>query len=130
MQTRMADFVTNFSGRWFTTFGPMELTQGGNRVEGFYTYRDNRCPIEGSIRDGRFHFHYQEPTVEGEGWFDLVRHGRFAGLWRPKGVADWSSWMGEREFEGIWDSSFGLLRLAHETDRVIAAFEEVLCAVR
>ncbi len=115
--------MSNFSGRWFTTFGPMELTHDGNRVEGFYTYRENRCPIEGSIRNGRFHFHYQEPTVEGEGWFELVRHGRFAGLWRPKGVADWSAWIGEREFEGIWDSSFGLLRLAHETDRVIGFYE-------
>ena len=117
--------MPNFSGRWFTTFGPMELTQEGARVQGSYTFQKNSCPIEGSIRDGRFHFTYQEPTVKGEGWFELLRHSKFAGQWRPIGATTWSSWQGEREFEGIWDSSFGLMRLVQEPERVFGFYEAV-----
>jgi len=117
--------MTNFNGRWFTTFGPMELAQDGDRVQGFYNFQQNRCAIEGSVSDSRFQFRYQEPTVEGEGWFELVRHGRFAGQWRPEGHSRWSNWIGEREFDGIWDSSFGLLRLEQEPDRVIGFYEGI-----
>jgi len=115
--------MSNFSGHWFTTFGPMQLTQNGDRVHGSYEFQSNRCPIEGSISDGRFKFTYKEPTVEGEGWFELVRHGRFVGQWRPKGTERWSPWIGEREFEGIWESSFGLLRLVQESQRVLGFYE-------
>ena len=115
--------MLNFSGRWFTSFGPMELTQDGDRVRGFYAMHGNTCPIEGSVRDGKFHFTYQEPNVEGEGWFELARHGRFAGQWRPKGSANWLPWTGQREFEGVWESSFGLLRLIQEPERVLGFYE-------
>jgi hypothetical protein len=115
--------MPDFSGRWFTTFGPMELTQEGERVRGSYLMQQNSCPIEGTIRDGKFHFTYREPTAEGEGWFELVRHGRFAGRWRQKDSPTWSSWRGEREFEGIWETSFGLLRLVQESERVLGFYE-------
>ena len=117
--------MPNFSGRWFTTFGVMELNQERDRVRGSYLLQQNTCPIEGLIREGKFHFTYQEPPVEGEGWFELVRYGRFEGQWRPKGTSAWSSWTGQREFEGVWESSFGLLRLVQETDRVIGFYEGV-----
>jgi hypothetical protein len=115
--------LPDFSGRWFTTFGPMELTQDGDRVCGSYSMEQNSCPIEGTIREGKFNFTYREPTAEGEGWFELVRHGRFAGQWRQKDSSAWSSWRGEREFEGIWQTSFGLLRLVQEPDRVLGFYE-------
>ena len=115
--------LPNFSGRWFTTYGPMELIQDGERVHGSYEFQSSRCSIQGAISDGRFQFAYQEPTVEGEGWFELVRHGRFAGQWRPKGTEKWSTWTGERGFEGIWESSFGLLRLIEEPGRVLGFYE-------
>ena len=115
--------MTNFSGRWFTTFGPMELTQDGNHVRGSYHFQNNRCPIEGTVREGGLHFTYQEPGVEGEGWFKLERHGKFAGQWRPEGSSNWSSWVGQREFEGIWESSFGLMRLVQEPERVLGFYE-------
>ena len=104
--------MSSFAGRWFTTFGTMELSQDGSRVDGFYEFQAQRCAIQGTIiRDGRLHFTYQETTVAGEGWFGLVRHGRFAGEWRPEGTENWSSWSGQREFDGLWETSFGLLRL-------------------
>lgn len=116
-------FMSDFNGRWFTTFGPMELTQDGNRVQGFYQFKENSCPIEGSIREGRLQFSYREPTAEGEGWFELVRHGKFAGQWRPKDNPTWSSWTGQRGFEGIWETSFGLMRLVQEPERVVGFYE-------
>jgi len=101
----------------------MELTQAGNEVHGHYEFQAERCTIKGAIRDGRLHFTYQEPSVAGEGWFDLVRHGKFAGEWRPNGSDHWASWIGRREFEGIWETSFGLLRLVQEPGRVIGFYE-------
>lgn len=115
--------LPDFAGRWFTSFGPMQLTQDGAHVQGFYSMQQSQCSIEGTIRAGRFHFTYREPGVEGEGWFELLRHGRFAGEWRPKDSTRWSTWRGEREFEGIWQTSFGLLRLVQEPDRVLGFYE-------
>ena len=113
----------DFAGRWFTTFGPLELTQEGERVHGSYTMQQTRCTLEGTIRDGKLRFIYHEPEVEGEGWFELERHGRFAGQWRPKDGSDWSPWRGERGFEGIWQTSFGLLRLVQEPGHVFGFYE-------
>ena len=122
--------MSNFSGHWFTTFGPMELTQSGMQIRGFYLMHHSSCPIEGSMRDGKFHFTYQEPAAEGEGWFELVRYGKFAGQWRAKGAANWSSWSGQREFEGIWETSFGLLRLVQEPEQRFGFYESlVLCTL-
>jgi hypothetical protein len=115
--------MANFAGRWFTTFGPMELSQNGDRVQGSYQFQGNRCSIEGSMRDGRFQFCYREPTAEGEGWFVIERHGKFSGQWRAKDAETWSAWVGQREFEGVWDSSFGLLRLVQEHERVLGFYE-------
>jgi len=115
--------MSSFSGRWFTTFGPMELTQEGNRVHGLYKLQENSCEIAGSIQDGRLQFSYREPDAQGEGWFELIRHGKFAGRWRADESPTWSSWTGRREFDGIWESPFGLLRLIQEPDRVFGFYE-------
>jgi hypothetical protein len=114
---------SSFSGRWFTTFGTMELTQDGLRVNGIYEFQAQRCTIDGTIRDGHLHFTYQEPTAAGEGWFELSRHGRFVGEWRPHGTEKWSAWTGHREFDGIWETSFGLLKLVQEPERVFGYYE-------
>lgn len=101
----------------------MDLSQSDEHVHGDYTFQQSRCTIEGTIRDNKFHFTYREPAVEGEGWFELERHGRFTGQWRPKDSSDWSSWHGERGFEGIWQTSYGLLRLVAEHERVVGFYE-------
>lgn len=103
----------------------MELTQDGDQVRGRYKFQGNRCAIEGSVRDNRLQFSYQEPTVEGEGWFDLKRYGKFAGKWRANHSPHWSNWTGEREFEGIWETTFGLMRLVQEPERVFGFYEGV-----
>jgi hypothetical protein len=85
--------------------------------------QQNSCPIEGSLRDGKFHFTYRSRPLKARAGLRLVRHGRFAGQWRPKGSSTWSSWRGEREFEGIWETSFGLLRLVQEPEHVLGVYE-------
>ena len=115
--------TANFSGRWFTTFGPMELAQNGSRVQGAYQMHGQRCLIEGELRAGRFHFSYEEPAARGEGWFELARHGKFTGEWRATGSEQFSSWTGHREYDGIWESSFGLLRLVQEPEQVLGFYE-------
>jgi hypothetical protein len=117
--------MTDFSGKWHTTFGPMELAQDQARVRGAYNYRGTPCPITGKVGGGRLVFRYEEPDVRGEGWFELTRQGRaFAGLFRPEGASGWAPWEGERVgFDGLWDTSFGFLRL-HEEDDTVRGFYE------
>src|SRR5215472_10643799 len=77
---RKQDRMSTFSGKWLTTFGPMELSQDGASVRGEYCYMSAACCLEGEVSHGRLVFTYQEPEVRGEGWFELTRGGRgFAG---------------------------------------------------
>jgi hypothetical protein len=115
--------MNDFSGHWFTTYGPMNLTQSGSRVQGTYGPAGMDNAIEGTVKDGTFHFRYREPDAQGEGWFVLERYGKFAGQWRPDGMEPWGTWTGQRGFDGIWDSSFGPLRLIQEQGRVHGSYE-------
>src|SRR5947207_1050767 len=91
--------LPDFSGRWLTSFGPMQLTQEGNHVQGDYDFRGTPCQIAGTIENGKLVFEYREPTVSGEGWFELITPGKFAGQWRPHGVESYARWEVRREFE-------------------------------
>jgi hypothetical protein len=113
----------SFTGQWFSTFGPLHLEQQGDRVRGDYYMGEQECSIEGRIENSRLVFRYQEPQAAGEGWFALVRPDKFKGRWRQDGQDLWHPWVGERGFEGIWDSSFGLLRLVGEGNRVVGFYE-------
>jgi hypothetical protein len=117
--------MSTFAGKWQTTFGPMELEQTGSRVHGVYRYMSTECPIEGKVVRERLIFTYEEPAVRGEGWFELTRRGRaFAGQFRPEGADSWQPWEGERiGFDGLWNSSFGPLRLIEDGDRVRGYYE-------
>jgi hypothetical protein len=117
--------MNDFSGEWQTTFGPMNLTQEGSQVRGAYFYMGIECRIEGKLERGKLVFRYTEPTVQGDGWFELKRHGKaFAGQYRPDGAPRWENWEGERVgFDGLWNSSFGLIRLFEEDDQVRGFYE-------
>jgi hypothetical protein len=120
---KTTDAIPPFAGRWFTTFGILELEQQDDRFHGVYHFNDQECFLQGRLDQGRLVFRYQEPEARGEGWFDLVRPCRFRGQWRQEGDQHWHPWVGERGFEGIWDSSFGLLRLVQEGDNVTGSYE-------
>src|SRR5262249_7977578 len=66
---------------------------------------------------------YEEPTARGEGYFELRRDGKFAGRWHPDGAEGWADWDGERGFEGVWDTTFGPLRLVEEGGRALGFYE-------
>jgi hypothetical protein len=114
----------DFSGDWQTTFGPLHLTQRRGKITGSYTYMSAECAIRGTLRAGRFVFTYQDPDRRGQGWFEPIRGGRsFRGQYRPRG-GKWNKWEGERiGFDGLWNSSFGLVRLIEDGDRVIGFYE-------
>jgi hypothetical protein len=118
--------MSDFTGRWFTTFGRMELVQSGEHVKGTYSaYQDDAIQneIAGEVGGDVLKFRYREPYATGTGWFKLKRHGMFSGRWIEDNRGVGSFWHGHRDFDGVWDTSFGLCRLFHEADRVIGYFE-------
>jgi hypothetical protein len=114
--------MTDFSGHWLATFGPLDLRQKRGRVTGAYPSGS----IDGHVDGNRLTFRYREPTVEGDGWFELRRPDKLLGKWRPDGTTGWGEWSGERGFEGIWNSSFGPLRLVQEAENRVLGFYEGL----
>ena len=111
-----------FTGKWLTSFGPMELRQDGEKVTGSYTMPGQAKPstIFGLVKDRRLTFEYTEPNAAGEGWFELAADAStFAGKWRPAGSQDWGDWRGRRDvaavdrdaFTGLWKTSYGRMRL-------------------
>jgi hypothetical protein len=116
--------MSDFGGKWLTTFGPMELAQEGTTVRGGYGSLSTECSLEGDITQGKLVFTYHEPEEHGEGWFELTRAGKaFTGRFRPQDDPDWHPWDGERVgFDGLWNSSFGLLRLIEEGDQVQGSY--------
>jgi hypothetical protein len=115
--------MSDFTGRWITTYGPMDLMQRGNRVTG--SYYGGAATLEGTVDADRLDLRYREGQVTGEGWFRLERWGRISGQWRPDGAAGWAPWHGERGFDGVWNTSFGPMRLFHHADRVHGFYEGV-----
>ncbi len=115
----------DFSGKWHSTFGPMELFQRGAQVRGHYVFRGVRCTLTGEVHGDRLTFTYQEPTFRGEGWFELTRKGQaFSGQWRADGDPQWRPWVGARVgFDGLWDTDFGRMRLMQDGDRVHGFYE-------
>lgn len=116
--------MSDFSGKWLTTFGPMDLMQDAVSVRGVYRYLNSEWSLEGKVSGGRLLFTYHEPGGPGEGWLELTRGGKaFTGRFRPKGDDHWQPWEGERVgFDGLWHSSFGLLRLVEEGDQVRGSY--------
>jgi hypothetical protein len=115
---------STFTGSWVTSFGPMQLKQEGDRVTGSYSMQGVKCPLSGMIKEGKLEFTYREGTTNGEGWFQLASNGKtFQGKWREVGTTSWSQWKGVRSvaetgFDGLWDSSFGRLRLVRKGDAI------------
>jgi hypothetical protein len=117
--------MTDFSGKWHSTFGPMELVQHGDAVDGFYLLHGVQCPIHGTVGGRRLTFTYQEGPTRGEGWWELAAKGSsFHGHWRVLGEEQWHAWVGTRlGFHGIWQTDFGRMRLVDEGGRVEGFYE-------
>ncbi len=114
-----------FTGLWHSTFGPLSMEREGDKVTGTYRFGPINGEIEGRVKGRRLNFNYREPGVSGEGWFDLLRPCRFVGRWRPDGSDRWFDWTGESGFDGIWNSTFGPLKLSEDDDGSIKGFYEL-----
>ena len=109
-----------FDGHWITTFGPLALETRGAEVAGSY---GSKGTLEGRIDGERLRFRYREPAESGEGEFHFLRSGRFAGSYLPEGATLARPWNGERRFDGVWDTSFGRMRLVEDGARVHGSYE-------
>lgn len=105
----------SFAGTWDTTYGEMTLQVEGARVRGSY---GGKNAIEGSVSGRKLTFTYSEGSVAGEGTFELAADGlSFEGKWREKRKTEWGAWKGKkrvRGFDGVWDTTFGKMRLVVE----------------
>jgi hypothetical protein len=117
--------MNTFAGHWITLFGPMDLQQSASAIRGAYWYQGVPGRIEGEMRGSRFVFRYQDPTGGGEGWFELCTYGEFRGEYRLDGTDYWVAWPGHREWDGIWETSFGRMRLVQEEGRVHGTYSGV-----
>jgi hypothetical protein len=108
----------DFSGRWETTFGALDLAQNGSRVDGTYTDA-GYATLWGTLKARRLTFLYEEATAAGEGWFELSADGRsFAGLWRVED-GEWAEWTGtlvsraraRGPYDGLFATGKGRIRL-------------------
>ena len=127
LSTARAEEPASFAGRWRTSYGVMTLTQEGAKVSGQYVLNGVRSQINGTVAGRKLTFTYREPTVRGEGWFELAADGKhFAGKWREQGAQDWYGWLGQRlgeaapgpaaGFAGLWETSFGRMRVVKTDD--------------
>lgn len=121
---------SDFSGHWETTFGPLTLSGPGSRLSGNYPGGE----ISGEVDGNRFSFWYGEVEESGEGWFEMAADGlSFRGRWRPAGAGNpWGDWVGRRSskpqtvapnFDGLWQSSFGRMRLTQSSDVVHGVYD-------
>ncbi len=115
--------INNFTGRWFTTFGPMTLEARGGSIAGTYHYGSTEGRLEGEVRGDTLEFGYEEPNERGRGSFRLVRAGKFTGSYAAEGAGRARRWEGERGWDGVWQSAFGRIRLVHEAGRVHGYYE-------
>ncbi|MBN1944384.1 MAG: hypothetical protein JW797_01855 [Bradymonadales bacterium] len=125
--------VADFSGRWSTTYGVLELTQQGDSARGTYSYGGGSS-IEGRVNGNRLQFRYREPIATGEGWFEMATDGQsFAGQWREDGASSWYAWTGTRftppiptdaatGMSGLFDTTYGRLRLFRSGEEVVGSY--------
>jgi RNA polymerase sigma factor (sigma-70 family) len=121
--------TAGFVGTWETTYGPMTLSQKGDKITGSYDMGGQKCSVEGKIEGRRLTFTYQEPNAQGAGWFELASDGQsFAGEWRAEGSDQWSEWKGSRtkveiSFAGTWNTTYGPMTLTQNGNKVTGTYE-------
>lgn len=122
--------AATFAGAWATTYGDMTLSESSGAVRGTYLMDRQVCAIEGRREGSSLVFTYKEADAAGEGVFTLAADGNsFEGRWRARGESAWHPWKGERPtaalkpgFSGLWDTSFGRLRLRQDGAKVTGLY--------
>ena len=114
--------VASFEGRWQTTFGEMKLERAGKFIVGEYP----GGKLKGTVTENRLSFRYKD-SEHGLAKFELSADGsRFTGKYLASGTPQWAKWDGTRAkprgFQGLWNTSFGKLRLAVSGNDVTGAY--------
>lgn len=115
--TRLGD---SFEGTWRTPFGLLTLTASGSKVSGHY---GEHGTLQGKLDGTTLRFDYDEPGERGSGSFTLKRAGRFVGHYLADGSDTPRPWIGERGWDGLYDTTFGRLRLLHSSGGVEGFYE-------
>ncbi len=113
-----------FDGIWRSTFGALTLTVRGKKASGSY---GEHGTLSGTLDGDTLTFDYEEPGEHGSGVFVLKRAGKFIGHYTPDSTPAGSTvthaWVGERGWDGLFDTTFGRLRLLHSADGVHGFYE-------
>jgi hypothetical protein len=115
--TRLTD---SFEGIWRTPFGALSLTTSGRKISGHY---GEHGTLKGTLEGDTLTFDYEEPGETGSGQFKLKRAGRFNGQYLPEGSDSPSAWPGERGWDGLYQTTFGRLRLLQSAGGVEGFYE-------
>ncbi|MBL8517238.1 MAG: hypothetical protein JNM76_09730 [Betaproteobacteria bacterium] len=116
----MSPLIHAFTGRWRTSFGVLTLNIAGTRVTGHY---GEHGALAGTLDGDTLSFDYEEPGERGSGAFTLKRAGRFVGRYLAEGGDTPRPWIGERGWDGLYETTFGRLRLLHAADGVEGFYE-------
>ena len=106
--------LSSFAGTWFTSFGRLKLEARGAGWVGTYRYGTSDGELSGRLERGELRFRYRDAFDSGTGSFRLARSGRFVGRYRVKGSKHQRRWDGERAFDGVWETTFGPMRMTHD----------------
>ncbi|MCG8650993.1 MAG: hypothetical protein MI861_14230, partial [Pirellulales bacterium] len=124
--TNPAADKSTVAGNWATDYGILQLTQDGMSVEGDYPLGT----IKGTVKDRVLELRYKEANATGEAKFTFAKDfSTFQGTWREDGTDRWLPWNGRRlkpqplGFDGLWDTSFGPMRLTADADNVSGAYD-------
>lgn len=116
----MARLKQSLEGAWRTPFGVLTLSISGKQVAGHY---GEHATLRGTLDDDVLTFDYEEPGERGTGRFTLKRAGKFDGHYCAEGSGTPRPWPGERGWEGLYDTTFGRLRLLHDEQSVEGFYE-------
>ncbi len=95
--------TADFTGRWKTNWGPMEMTQKGSEVMGHYTGQFKGI-IDGTASGKRLEFTWSQPNGEhGRGYFILSEDGNsINGMWgMDDSDSNGGNWTGTRAAAAI-----------------------------
>ena len=101
----------------------MSLERDEAGIAGTYHYGGTEGRLVGIADGDTLKFSYNEANQQGEGFFRLLRSGKFCGGYTTDGDNRVRRWEGERGWDGIWQSNFGRVRLMHEAERVHGFYE-------
>ena len=121
--------TVDWQGEWITDRGAMTLKQKGNKVTGSYKTKGT---VSGTIAGDTVKVNYRNGRVSGQGELKVSEGNRsFEGTWSEQGQSSkWRGWKKDptaesrdtADFSGIWLSSWGVMQLEQNGDKVKGSY--------